>query len=448
MADGTTERGNELIRRFHDPRILAATGRGIDIEEPHAWKGYWNESLVEESRRLFNDPEVLTVLLTGRSTLYVEVVNRILASRQLNYDLVVLKPKKARGANNNTLTFKYAFMDDVLRLGKSIVDVEVYEDRALHRDAFDDYLKKWRRIKETETEEVAQDGITMQLLELEQNSEEVGLKSFKVHFITMPMTQLDPQAEEALVKTMVDETNAADMAEEDEEYVLDKKVFSLGYQLDDDDFKRIFDTYMALATEPQATTDSRDWRPIRQSSVFIYFNALPHILDRVGGIGKQVDFEITHFGVSNKAMALALSPVASYHEVTTSRGETKLKPDSRMRFWTKNELPVLVLATKDGGKPTDANFIDNWMAIPESIKRRNFRATVALRQEITIERISKENASERKELTPESPRKRNSFPPLKERTSGQTSSRAYGARQPEYGRGQNNPRNAFGYSLS
>jgi len=447
-----------LIRRFHDPRILAATGHGIDIEEPRSWKGYWNESLVEESRRLSNDPEVLTVLLTGRSTLYVEVISRILASRQLTYDLVVLKPKKARGVNNNTLTFKHAFMDDVLRLGKSIVDVEVYEDRAPHRDAFDDYLKNWRRIKETETE-VVQDGITMQSLELEQNSEEVGLKSFKVHFIAMPMTQLDPQVEEGLVKTMVDETNAADMADEDEEYVLDKKVFSLGYQLDDDDFQRIFDTYIALATETQATTDSRDWRPVRKSSVFIYFNALPHILDRVGGIGKQVDFEITHLGVSNKALALALSPAASYHEATTSRGETKLKPDSRMRFWTKNDLPVLVLATKDGGKPTDANVIDDWMAVPESIKRRNFRATVALRQEITIERISKENAKERKEsIAPpiESPRKRNSFPPLKERASGQTSSRGYmgerrggrGARQPEYGRGQNNPRNAFGYSLS
>jgi HAD domain family 1 in Swiss Army Knife RNA repair proteins len=445
-----------LTFRWHDPRILAATGAGVDTEEPRAWKGYWNEALVKESRQLYEDPEVLTVLLTGRSTLYVEIVNRILNSRQLKFHLVVLKPRKARGVNNNTLTFKYAFIDDILRLGKTIDTVEVYEDRAPHRDAFEDYLKKWRRIKETTGEEVVQDGIKTQSLELEEHSDEVGLKAFKVHFVTMPGSQLDLQVEEALVNTMVEETNAADMANKDEEYVMEKKIFSLGYQLGDGDFQHIFDTYMALSRDTAATTDPQEWRPIRQPSVFIYFNGLPHILDRVGGIGKQVDFEITHLGISNKAMALALSPIVSYHEVTTSKGETKLKPDSRVRFWSKNELPVLVLATKDGGKPADANFIDDWMAVPDSVQHKRFRATVGLRQEISIERISKVDARARREWTAPSPRQP-SFP-SKEHANGQTSERGGhrsggngrrgGGYSTGYGRGQNSPRNAFGYSLS
>ncbi len=31
---------------WHDARILAATGQGIETEEPRAWEGWWNEDIV------------------------------------------------------------------------------------------------------------------------------------------------------------------------------------------------------------------------------------------------------------------------------------------------------------------------------------------------------------------------------------------------------------------
>ena len=31
---------------WHDPRILEATGEGIEKEEPRAWEGWWNEQIV------------------------------------------------------------------------------------------------------------------------------------------------------------------------------------------------------------------------------------------------------------------------------------------------------------------------------------------------------------------------------------------------------------------
>src|SRR5271170_1295231 len=192
-----------LICRFHDPRILSATGRGAAIEEKSAWVGFWNEKLVETSKQLFNDPEVLIVLLTGRSDDFIPIVSRILNSRDLEFHLVVLKPKKERGVSNSTLTFKYAFIDDILRLGESIEEVEIYEDRAPHRDAFEDYLKNWRRIKETTLEEEIDDGIKMQSVLLTEQSETIGLKAFKVHFVEMPPILLDEEVEESLVRTMV-----------------------------------------------------------------------------------------------------------------------------------------------------------------------------------------------------------------------------------------------------
>lgn len=37
---------------WHDSRILAATGDGIEKEEPRAWKGWWNEEVVGGKHKL------------------------------------------------------------------------------------------------------------------------------------------------------------------------------------------------------------------------------------------------------------------------------------------------------------------------------------------------------------------------------------------------------------
>lgn len=34
---------------WHDPNILSATGKGMEIEEPRAWNGWWNEQIVRPS---------------------------------------------------------------------------------------------------------------------------------------------------------------------------------------------------------------------------------------------------------------------------------------------------------------------------------------------------------------------------------------------------------------
>lgn len=393
MVDGASCSVFLTNGRFHDPRILAATGKGLETEEGRAWKGFWNEKLVQISKQCFEDPEALTVLLTGRSTAYCDLITRILKSKCLNFDLVVLKPKKERGASNSTLTFKYAFIDDVLRLGESIDEVEVYEDRAPHRDAFEDYLKNWRRLKETTTEEEQSDGIKRQTLELEEQNDNIGLKAFKVHFVEMPFIHLDEEVEESLVRTMLDELNSIDMADEPDQWVMQKKVFSLGYEVQPQDFEKLFDTYFSLITDDKLANRD-EWRTIRQPSVFIYFNSQPRILHKVGGVGKQVEFEVTRFAVSEKVFALSLAPIASFHEITSNSGATALAHDSRTRFWSKNDVPVLVLATRKGGKPVDANYLKNWTTVPPSVENRRFRARVALKQEISMERVPRAEAEE------------------------------------------------------
>jgi hypothetical protein len=443
--------------RFHDPRILAATGKGLEVEEKRAWKGFWNEKLVKISKECFEDPEALTVLLTGRSTAYCDLITRILNSKNLNFNLVVLKPKKERGASNSTLTFKYSFIDDVLKLGESIEQVEVYEDRAPHRDAFEDYLKNWRRLKETTTEEELSDGIKEQTLELAEQNDTIGLKAFKVHFVQMPFIYLDEEVEESLVRTMLTELNTIDMADEPDQWVMEKKVFSLGYAVQNEDFERLFETYLALINDDKLA-DRHEWRRIRQPSVFIHFNAQPHILNKVGGVGKQVEFEVTHFAASKKVFALSLAPVASFHQITSKSGATVTVNDGKTRFWTKNDVPVLVLATRDGGKPIDANYLDQWTAVPRSVGNRRFRARVSIKQEIAMERIPRAEAEERnvaalrEQTNPRPVNHRHSRENMDSRNNarykkeGQSNTMngghsVYGSKQ------AGGSRNAFGYSL-
>lgn len=443
---------------------MSATGRGAAIEEKSAWAGFWNEKLVETSKELFKDPEVLLVLLTGRSSEFIPIVNRILDSRDLKYHLVVLKPKKERGASNSTLTFKYAFIDDVLRLGESIEEVEVYEDRAHHRDAFENYLRSWRRVKDTNISAISieedSDGIEIQSLELSEHSEEIGLKAFTVHFVKMPFVHLDEEVEESLIRTMMEEMNEIDMADEREQYVMEKKVFSLGYVLEDEDYQTLFETYLSLHSETHSL-DRHEWRAIRQPSVFIYFNASPQILSKVGGLGKQVEFEVTHLGVSDKVFALSLAPVASFHQVLSGKGETILRPDSHTRFWSKNDVPMLVLATRHGGKPVDANYLDTWTSVPDAIGPKRFTTRVAMKQEINMERVSKKEAKAREEhaqLVQDGHRKR--FSPhhanqnhgsYRGGRGGSHSSPRGGRGRPVYGGVESTrsraTRNAFGYSL-
>jgi HAD domain family 1 in Swiss Army Knife RNA repair proteins len=367
----------------------------------------------------------------------------MLASRNLNFDLVVLKPKLGRGVENSTLTFKYAFIDDVLQLGESIQDVEIYEDRASHRDAFENYLKNWRRIKEGDDEDEHIVG-----LESSELARQNGLTAFKVRFVSMPFIHLDEQVEESLVRTMVDETNKLDMVDHDTRYVLDKRTLGLAYAVQQDDFQRLFDTYFLLTTE-RVPSSKDEWRPLRQPSVFIHFNPAQHIVQKVGGIGKHVEFEVTHLGVSDKVIALSLRPTASFHHITDDHGERVLKPDSRLRFWSKNEIPVLVLATKDGGRPVDANYLQEWMGIPKSFENRRFMTKVTAKQEISIEKVSRTEAKARyvreQTASAEVARKIHTHPsPRMGRSVPSAGGRHYTGENTKRSTGS---RNAFGYSL-
>jgi hypothetical protein len=110
---------------WHDSRILAATGQGIDVEEKRAWHGWWNEHVVSLVQLSMEQKDAMTVLLTGRSVKgFAELIKRICRSKKLEFDMIVLKPDSGPGEDRiNTIQAKSAFLEELLNTYRDAEEV-------------------------------------------------------------------------------------------------------------------------------------------------------------------------------------------------------------------------------------------------------------------------------------------------------------------------------------
>ena len=75
---------------------------------------------------------MLTVLLTGRAEhRFSELLKRILKSKQLNFDILCLKPSVSSHEQSSmtTLAFKQAVISDIVHTYNNAEEVRIYEDR-------------------------------------------------------------------------------------------------------------------------------------------------------------------------------------------------------------------------------------------------------------------------------------------------------------------------------
>ncbi|KAI8992032.1 hypothetical protein BDF20DRAFT_909722 [Mycotypha africana] len=124
---------------------------------------FWNEDIVKEVERSFEDPDCMTVLLTGRRYHpFHKLIKEILASRGLDkFDVVGLRPDPiditphsnpiiADGLRynfepnvfKNTMSFKSAFIINLLKAVPSLKNITMWDDRTKHVDEFRAYLKQ------------------------------------------------------------------------------------------------------------------------------------------------------------------------------------------------------------------------------------------------------------------------------------------------------------------
>lgn len=333
--------------------MLAATGEGIEIEEPRAWQGYWNETVAELCRLSMKDSSTLNVLLTGRKENgFSDLIGRMIASKGLEFDMVCLKP--ATGPNgekfNSTMTFKQALLSEIVYTYRDAEEIKIYEDRPKHtagfRNFFTDLNSKLMSIMDFD--DVQRTPITAEVVQV---SDQESL--------------MDPVQEVSEVQRMINVHNQAihDGAAPpgSRPYKIKRSVFYTGYLISAPDIEKL----KSLIKLPSGTPD-HEIKYLANNILIVPRPAPPSILKKVGGMGAKVVWKVVGTAVlEGRVWAAKVQPAV---------------PGTK--YHTENPTPCVVLATRRNAKPIDANLIRNWQPVAEQFE---FETTVGEKVLLRIE---------------------------------------------------------------
>lgn len=327
---------------WHDSRILASTGAGLEKEEARAYEGWWNEKVVDLVRLSMKQKDALCVLLTGRSEQrYAELVKRICRSKGLEFDMMGLKPGAGPQGErfSNTMGFKQAFLDAIMETYRDADEMRIYEDRHKHVKMFREFLAEYN------ANAIA-------------GGRRAPLATEVVHVIETTH-RLDPVVEVAKVQQMVIEHNEAlgkapHKQGPGRRLAIKKTVFFTSYTIAHADSERL----VKLAQIPPGVPE-QDLK-FHANNILICPRPCPaSILEKVGGMGSKMRWKVTGTAcLDNSIWAACLRPV----------------PDTA-KFHTDNPCPLVVLALRKGARPVDAGRIQNWQPVPAD-QAHEFETTV------------------------------------------------------------------------
>ncbi|KKY27324.1 putative tat pathway signal sequence [Phaeomoniella chlamydospora] len=338
---------------WHDPSILAATGEGVEKEELRAWAGWWNEAIVELVRLSMQQKDALTVLLTGRSeAAFSDLIKRIVASKNLEFDLIVLKPEVGPTGQFFTSTgdFKKDFLEYLVFTYKSAEEIKIYEDRPRHTKMFREFFEKMKK--------------SLLSHPIDQPSPPRKPINAEVIQVTELTQYLDPVSEISAVQRLINEHNRVVSSPQSStatnkvksphgRFFIKRNAIYTAYLLSQQDSARL----LTLITNslPQGLVDTGEIK-LLASSILISprpIDQVPSsILSKAGGIGKKVLWQVTGTGIlDNKVWAARLLPIG------LRNGETIHTMDGG--------TPVCVLAVRKGGRPADASKITEWTPVDE-----------------------------------------------------------------------------------
>lgn len=324
---------------WHDPNILSATGKGMEIEEPRKWEGWWNEQILGLVRNSMEQKDALTVLLTGRSEAgFAEIIKRMAASQNLEFDLIGLKPEVGPNGQRfaSTMNFKQNFLEDLVFTYEQAAEIRVYEDRVRHLKGFRDFFENVNRDLQSGTS-TARMPILAEVIQ-----------------VTEGCTYLDPVTETAEVQRMV---NAHNLALRNPALNLTKShcgrmyikrvVFYTGYLVSPQVSNDMMQNLLAPMLPP-GLAESNDLKYMANSILITPRPAPRSVLDKVGGLGKKLKWQVTGTGtLDNKIWAARVAPIPATEA-----------------YYTENPLPIVVLAVRKGARLIDAGQIQNWHPIP------------------------------------------------------------------------------------
>ncbi|KAI0165200.1 hypothetical protein GGR52DRAFT_575291 [Hypoxylon sp. FL1284] len=362
---------------WHDPRILAATGEGVEQEEKRAWSSWWNEKIVELVRLTMQQEDALCVLLTGRSEPeFSQLLKKIITSKGLDFDMVGLKPPV--GPNNerfqSTMNFKQIFILSLLATYTNLDEIRIYEDRHEHVVRFRDFLDEYN--KQRVNRGIA--ALTAEVVEVAEIS-----------------TNLDPVVEVAEVQHMINDHNELLKQQpangRKDRLHIKKSIFFTSYMIEPPDTARL----IALLNSIEPGIDDLKYLA---NTILITAKPCPKsVLDRIGGMHSKMKWAVADIGSYSKNLwAIRVKPVPA-----------------NAKYHTDNPSPSVVLGLRRGARPADVNKIQHWQPIPPG-KSFAFETTVGEKVLLRIDQDGGHHDDQNER--PSQPRKRK-FPADEDRRS-------------------------------
>jgi len=345
---------------WHDSSILAATGDGLEKEEPRAWEGWWNETIVQLVEMSIQSRDVVTVLLTGRGeTNFTDLVNRICNAKNLDFDLVVLKPEVGPAGQRfeSTMSFKQEFLRELVFTYKNAEEIRIYEDRPKHVKGFRDYFER----------------LNKSLLSHPADQPPPVRKPITadvVHVCEL-RSSLNPETEVNVVQKAINRHNHAvanggpNPTKSIRRHLKIVEQFSyFGYLINQTDSARLITLITGL---PNGLIDSGEVRLLASSILIAPFYPRKDLIKKVGGRGKKVTWQVTGFTkYEDRIWAVRVAPV------------------SETQIYTQDPTPLVVLAIRKGSRQIDAAKIQHWESVaPE--KAFMFETTVGDKVMLKIE---------------------------------------------------------------
>ncbi|EXJ89947.1 hypothetical protein A1O3_03014 [Capronia epimyces CBS 606.96] len=323
---------------WHDSSILAATGEGIEKEEPRAWEGWWNETIVQLVEMSTQSKGVLTVLLTGRSeTDFANLVNRIVTAKGLDFDLVVLKPEAGPSGQRfeSTMGFKQEFLKELVFTYKNAEELRIYEDRPKHVKGFRDYFERLN--KSLLSHPADQPPPPRKPI----NAEVVHVCELK--------SALHAETEVEVVQRAISRHNHAvatggpnPTRSVRKQLKIVEQFSYFGYLISQTDSARL----ITLCNAAPHLIDSGEVRLLASSILITPYYPHRDILKKVGGRGKKVTWQVTGIAkFEDRIWAARVAPV------------------SETQIYTQDPTPLVVLAIRKGSRQVDAARIQNWQPV-------------------------------------------------------------------------------------
>lgn len=274
--------------------VLSRSGQPIDT--------LWNESLVEHVRASSSNEHDVTVLLTGRSTQYVDVIEALIEQAGLPvFDHMFLKPVSLEPGTAPVRTMEFKL---------NVIRTLVLQYHPDHTQLFDDRLRHVDRF-------------------VQFGQELVGRCTFDVELVKLDVFHLPSSLELEVVQTLVDKYSPPTASRS-----IKLSVSYTGVILDGDAHEAILEAFSV----PEGWSVKAHHMTMCLGPVDASLEAFASSPAESYALGREAVLKVVGVGVSDTAMALLVeSDVPS-----------------------KNAIKHITVAVSPEGKPKDSNSISDW----------------------------------------------------------------------------------------